>query len=184
MVDDTNGQDAFDALLDKDFVKIADMGTIGNTHHGLITDALWVQERAYNEDKPGQGDLLYWRDKKPSPIPSDDPKDRVMALHIVFQTDESEDDEDDGRRKIVINKYQLDKSFTAAWKAADSKPRIGAWVRFTRIEDVKPRKGINKARGFEVLYKTAERYAEEGPSDSAFSGAGAVSKRDEDNPFA
>lgn len=179
------GQDAFDTLVDKDFVKIADYSEIGNTWEGVITDARWVQERKYDRNNPGKGKLLWWHSKEPLPFPTnpeDHDQDRVMALHIVFQTEVREDDDDDGRREIWLNKYQLKKAFERAWRAVDSKPRVGAWWRVTRTDDVKPRGGDNNARGWEVLYQTAEAFAENGSLPSAFTGAGAA--KDADNPFA
>lgn len=181
------GQDAFDSLVDQDFVKIADFQTIGNTWEGVILDAKWVQERKYDMKNPGKGKLLWWHDKTPETFPTnpeDLDQDRVMALHIVFQTDVHEDEDDDGRREIWLNKYQLKKAFERAWRAVDTKPRVGAWWRVTRTNDVPPRGGDNKARGWEVLYQTAEAFAENGPLPSAFAGAGAADKRDESNPFA
>lgn len=161
-----NGQDAFDALVDQDFVKIAGFPEIADTWHGVITDARWVQSRSYDDENPGKGDLLFWHDKKPKPIPNDEP---VMELHIVFQTDVREDEDDDGRREIWLNKYQIKKAFEAAWKGAGaSKPRLGDWWRVTRTNDVAPRKGPNKARGWEILYKLAATYEAEGPSDSPY----------------
>jgi hypothetical protein len=181
-----SGQDAFDALVDTDFVKIADFGEIGNTWHGRITDAKWVQERKYDMKNPGKGKLLWWHDKTPMPYPTnpdDTDQDRVMALHVVFQTDVHEDDEDDGRREIWLNKYQIKAKFAAAWRGAGTdKPRIGDWWRVTRTNDVAPRGGENKARGWEILYKTSAQFEETGPSDSAFVGAATV--KDDDNPFA
>lgn len=185
------GQDAFDALVDQDFVKIADFSEIGNTWHGVITDARWVQERKYDSKNPGQGALLYWRNKQVSEIPSDNPKDRVMALHIVFQTDVREDDDDDGRREIWLNKFQLKEAFKRAWREAGvGKPSIGDWWRVTRTDDVEPRGGSNKARGWEVLYKSAATYEAEGPGDSPYLGGSATkpttrkAKPAEEDPFA
>jgi hypothetical protein len=107
-----------------------------------------------------------------------------MALHIAFQTDVRETEDDDGRREIWLNKFQLKEAFKRAWKASGTdRPRLGDWWRVTRTDDVAPRKGSNKARGWEVLYKTAAQYEESGPSESAFAGAG-NSKKDEDDPFA
>jgi hypothetical protein len=181
-----SGQDAFDTLVDRDFVKIAGFDEIGLTWHGVIVDAKWVQERVYDMKNPGKGKLLWWENKATVPYPpnpENPDQDRVMALHIVFQTDVRTGDDDDGRREIWLNKYQLKEAFKAAWKGAGTdRPRLGDWWRVTRVKDVKPRGGSNNARGWEVLYKTAAQYDESGPSDSAFVGAATV--KDDDNPFA
>jgi hypothetical protein len=181
-VSNGSGQDAFDSLVEGDFVKISQYDEPGVTHHGVIVDAKWVQSRLYDADNPGKGDLLFWHDGKPKPIPNDAP---VNELHIVFQTDEREDDEDDGRREVWINKRLLKAAFQQAWKESGaSKPELGAWWRVTRIEDGTPLRGKNKPRGWHVLYKTPDQYAETGPADAPkVSGARATVSAD-DNPFA
>ncbi len=183
-----NGQDAFDELVNQDFVKIAGYDEIGITWDGVITDAKWVQERVYDSKNPGKGDLLWWHDRTPKPYPTnpeDTDESRVMALHVVFQTDVHESDEDDGRREIWLNKFQLKEAFKRAWMGSGTdRPRIGDWWRVTRVKDVEPRGGSNKARGWEVLYKTAAQFAETGPSDSNFTGAAVAGAKEDDNPFA
>jgi hypothetical protein len=156
--------DPFDDALGNDYATIADYSEVGMSHHGVLDDMYKQQARKFDRKNPGKGPLLYWgEDRSPTEIPNDEP---LMEKHAVFVTDERENDADDGRREIWLNKKALTDALRAAVLKAGAKQLArGGWWRVTRVHDHAPKyKGGNPPRGWHVLYKTPEQYAAEGPS--------------------
>ena len=152
--------DPFAAMMGGNFARTAKFDNVGDYHEGVIVDASMEHAREYIEGKPGTGDFLYWHNKRPLPVENDSP---VMEPRITIQTTTREDDKDDGRRSVTINKRLL----TAALRrgvadAGAQKPAIGGWIRFERIDDQPPIKGENWARGWRIDYRTPEQYARDG----------------------
>lgn len=171
--------DPFDSMMGGNFARTAKFDSIGDSHEGVIVEAEMVHAREYDEDNPGKGDLLYWSDKrKPTVAVTDNP---VMEPRLIIQTDERDDDKDDGRRAVTINKRLLKAALQSAVVASGAKrPEMGAWIRFTRDKDGVPLKGTNKPRGWVVQYLTPEQHEQNGALASVM-----VDKsKADDDPFA
>lgn len=152
--------DPFDAMMGGNFARTAKFDSIGDSHEGVIVTASMEHAREYIEGQPGAGGLLYWHNKRPLPVENDQP---VMEPRLTFQTNARDDEKDDGRRSVTINKPLLKEALQKAVAGAGAKrPAIGGYIRFTRIEDQPPRRGSNKARGWSVEYLTPEQHAAEG----------------------
>lgn len=179
--------DPFDAMMGGNFARLAKFDSIGDKHGGVILEVDMVHAREYDEDNPGKGDLLYWSDKgKPRTTVTDKP---VMEPRMTIQTDEREDDRDDGRRAIMINKRLLKAALQKGVREAGAtKPAIGGYIVFERIEDQPPLKGDNWARGWNVPYRTPEQYATDGALEATVSDAKPAAKAGrkpkEEDPFA
>ncbi len=171
--------DPFDSMMGGNFARTAKFDNIGDSHEGVIVEATMEQARKYEEDNPGKGDLLYWNDKgKPTTTVTDRP---LMEPRIVIQTDERDDDRDDGRRAITINKRLLKAALQEGVRDSGAKrPELGGWTRLTRIEDQPPVKGSNKARGWVMPYRTPEQYATDGALDATVT----IKQNKDDDPFA
>lgn len=155
--------DPFDDVMGGDWARTADFSEIGDTHHGVLVAAVKKHARKFDLKNPGSGPLLYWgEDRKPTEVPNDSP---LMETCFIFQTDEDDGDGDDGRREIRLNKKALTAALrTAVLAAGAKKPKLEGWWRVTRVEDGAPAvKGGNAPRGWHVIYKTPEQYAETGP---------------------
>lgn len=186
-------EDPFDDVMGADWAPTADFSEIGNSHAGVLVDANKKHARKYVMGSPGRGPLLYWGDDgKPTEVANDSP---LMETCFIFQTDreeeEWEDDGDDGRREIRLNKKALTAALRAAVLAAGArKPEIGGWWRVTRVSNGKPKvKGAPSPWGWEVAYKTPAQYAETGADPApevspAKSAARAGRKAPDDDPFA
>jgi hypothetical protein len=164
-----NESDPFDGLMGGNYTKIADYSEVGMSHHGVLLDAYKQQARKFDPANPGKGPLQYWSaDRKPTekPNPAIDGGDPIMETHMVFQTDEHEDEDDDGRREIWLNKKPLLIAMREAVIEAGAKqPERGGWWRVTRIDNLPPKyRGGNPPRGWHVMYKTPEQYAATGPA--------------------
>lgn len=176
--------DPFDAMMGGNFARLAKFDDIGDKHGGVILEVDMVHAREYDEDNPGKGDLLYWSDKgKPRTAVTDKP---VMEPRMTIQTDERDDDRDDGRRAIMINKRLLKAALQKGVRDAGApKPAIGGYIVFERIEDQPPLKGDNWARGWNVTYLTPQQYATDGALEATVSDGKAGRKgRPENDPFA
>lgn len=185
--------DLFDRMMGEEWAKSADFSEIGNSHAGIWTAINEKQAREFVPGSPGKGALLFWGDdRKPTKIPNDSP---LMEMCVIFQTDQDdeewEDDGDDGRREIRMNKKALTSAFRSAVLASGAKkPELGAWWRVTRVENGKPAyKGGNPPWGWHVVYKTPAQFAETGadPASQAAPAKSAVKagrKVQDDDPFA
>lgn len=180
--------DPFDDVMGADWARSADFSEIGNSHAGILVDANKKHARKYVMGSPGRGPLLYWgEDGKPTETPNDSP---LMETCFIFQTDESDDPDDDGRREIRLNKKALTSALRAAVLAAGAKkPELGGWWRVTRMSNGKPKvKGAPSPWGWEVVYKTPAQFAETGADPAPKVSAKTAGRKDrtaeDDDPFA
>lgn len=87
------------------------------TWEGEILELAKKQATTYNPDAPGTGEPRFWKDGSP-----------MMQRWITLQTKVRDNDDDDGRRVMVLDSKNKDEAVKAAVKATGTKIQPGGYL--------------------------------------------------------